>query len=144
MSDENVRLMKRWYEEVWNQGRAETIYEMVAPDCQIHGSSETGGDLRGPGDFAALQARLRSAFPDIKITVEDCFGVGDKVVARWSAEMRHTGSSLGIQPTGAAVKVTGATIVRFLDGKAIESWDFWDKLGMFQQMEAASAKSASA
>jgi len=144
MVDANIALMKRWYEEVWNQGRTETIYELVAPDCQIHGSSETGGDLRGPGEFALLQAKLRSAFPNIKITVEDCFGTGDKVVARWSAEMHHTGNDLGMEATGAALKVTGATIVRFADGKAIESWDFWDKLGMFQQIDAASAKSASA
>lgn len=140
----NVAAMRRWYEEVWNQRRVETIYELAAPDCLINGVSEDGQILRGPDAFAAVHQRLVTAFPDMKLVVEDCFGAGDKVLVRWSGTMHHTGEGLGMEPTGALLKLTGVSVVRFADGKAVESWDEWDKMAMFQQIEAARVKAASA
>ena len=29
----NKALIRRWFDEVWNKGRAEAIYELIAPDC---------------------------------------------------------------------------------------------------------------
>jgi steroid delta-isomerase-like uncharacterized protein len=144
MVEANVAAMKRWFEEVWNQRRVETIHELVAPNCVIHGVSETGETLRGPGAFMVVYERLVNAFPDIHMTVEDCFGAGDRVVTRWSATMRHSGDGLGMKATGAPLELSGISMVRMADGKAVESWDQWDKLGMFKQIEVASAKSAGA
>jgi hypothetical protein len=31
-ADENIQLMRRWFQEVWNEGRMETIYELLSPD----------------------------------------------------------------------------------------------------------------
>lgn len=144
MVEENVAATKRWFEEVWNQRRVQTIHELVAPDCVIQGVSETGEALRGPVAFLQVYNRLVSAFPDIRMTVEDCFGAGDKVAARWSGKMRHTGPGLGIDPSGATLELSGLTMVRFANGQVVETWDQWDKLGMFKQIEAAGSKSASA
>ena len=140
----NVAAMRRWYEEVWNQRRVETIYELAAPDCLINGVSEDGQILRGLDAFAEVHKRLITAFPDMKLVVEDCFGAGDKVLVRWSGTMHHTGEGLGMEPTGALLKLTCVSVVRFADGKAVESWDEWDKMAMFQQIEAGRVKAASA
>ena len=35
MSEANKAFAKRWFEEVWNQGRKETILELLAPDAVI-------------------------------------------------------------------------------------------------------------
>lgn len=48
MSDENVALTYRWFEEVWNKGRAEAIDEMFAADGIAHGLGEAGVDVEGP------------------------------------------------------------------------------------------------
>lgn len=144
MVEENVAATRRWFEEVWNQRRVETIHELVAPDCVIQGVSETGETLRGPDAFLQVYNRLVSAFPDIHMTVEDCFGAGDRVAARWSGKMRHTGHGLGIDPSGATLELSGLTMVRFANGQVVETWDQWDKLGMFKQIEAAHAKAAGA
>src|SRR5688500_10444557 len=45
---ENVRLARRWFEEVWNQRRTETVYELLTADSLCR--SETG-PLRGPEPF---------------------------------------------------------------------------------------------
>jgi len=145
MADENVALARRWFEEVWNQKRSGTIRELLAPNCIAHGTSETGGDLYGPEGFLTLHARLIEAFPDIHIEVQDCFGTGDKIVVRWTATMHHLGNSLGMEATGAEVKIHGMGLARIVGGKVLETWDNWDKLGMFQQIEtAAKAKKTTA
>ena len=144
MVEENVAATRRWFEEVWNQRRVETIHELVAPDCVIQGVSETGEAMRGPDAFLQVYNRLVGAFPDMRMTVEDCFGAGDMVAARWSGKMRHTGHELGIDPSGATLELAGITMLRFANGQVVESWDQWDKLGMFKQIEAAGSKSASA
>jgi predicted ester cyclase len=144
MVEENVALVRRWFEEVWNQKRSETIRELLAPNCIAHGTSETGGDLHGPEGFLELHARLLDAFPDMHIEVEDGFGAGDQVAVRWTATMHHRGNRLGIEATGAAVKIAGLSMARIVGGKVVETWDSWDKLGMFQQIEEGKARAAEA
>jgi steroid delta-isomerase-like uncharacterized protein len=145
MSDENVALGRRWFEEVWNQRKSNAVPELLAADCVMHGISETGGDVRGAGEFQAMHARLLSAFPDMRFAIDDCFGAGDKIVVRWTATMRHTGPGLGIDATGAEIKLRGMGIARIAGGKVQETWDNWDRMAMFEQIEAAvKAKSAGA
>ena len=36
-AEENARLAKRWFEEVWNQHRQETINEFLLPGSVGHG-----------------------------------------------------------------------------------------------------------
>jgi hypothetical protein len=40
MSEENKALICRWFEEVWNKGRAEAIDEMMAGECVAYGLSD--------------------------------------------------------------------------------------------------------
>jgi predicted ester cyclase len=145
MSDENVALGKRWFEEVWNQKNGGAVPEFLAAHCVMHGISETGGDVRGPEEFLALHAKLLSAFPDMQFALDDCFGAGDKIVVRWTATMRHTGSGLGIDATGAEINLRGMGIARIAGGKVQETWDNWDRMAMFEQIDVAvKAKSAGA
>jgi steroid delta-isomerase-like uncharacterized protein len=133
---DNISSLKRWYREVWREARNETIYELLAPNAVLKGQRGSGVVIRGPEEFAKFADQIRSAFPDTDLVVEDAFAVGDKVVARWSATMTHTGDGIGIAPTGRRVTVTGITIARFVDGKIVEGWDNWDQLAMLEQLGA--------
>jgi len=145
MSDDNVALGRRWFEEVWNQKKSNSVPELLAADAVMHGISETGEDVHGPAGFLALHAKLLSAFPDMQFTLDDCFGAGDKIVVRWTATMRHAGPGLGIEATGAEITLRGMGIARIADGKVQETWDNWDRMAMFEQIDAAvKAKSAGA
>ena len=142
-AEENVELIRRWFREVWNEGRTQTIYDLLAPDGVGMGELEDGSPLRGPVEFAAFAERIRGAFPDIKIVVEDAFGVGDKVVARWSGTMTHRGDHLGMPATGKKVRMTGISIARIRNNQIIEGWDNWDQLGMLKQIGVYSAPQSS-
>ncbi|MEE8522786.1 MAG: nuclear transport factor 2 family protein, partial [Thermoanaerobaculia bacterium] len=61
----NAELIRRWFEEVWNQGRAESIDELLAPDAVIHGL--VTGDLVGLQAFRAFHVLFRAAFYDIEV-----------------------------------------------------------------------------
>jgi steroid delta-isomerase-like uncharacterized protein len=105
--EENVQLMRRWFKEVWNEGKMQTIHELFAPDGVGNGEHEDGKPLRGPADFVPFAERIRGAFPDIHMVVEDAFGADDKVAVRWSATMTHRGDHLGMPASGKRVRVTG-------------------------------------
>lgn len=139
---ENISLMERWYREVWREGKNEIIYEMIAPGASLRGQVAADVEVKGPEGFIAFAENIRKTFPDTEITVEDIFAIDDKVAARWVATGTHTGDGLGIPPSGKRIRVTGITIVRFKDGKIVEGWDNWDRLGMLEQIGAYSAPEA--
>jgi steroid delta-isomerase-like uncharacterized protein len=142
--EENVSLMRRWFQQVWNEGRVQTIYDLLDEHISGWGQDQPGVEIRKPADFVALFNRIHGAFPNQKMTVEDAFGSGDKVVVRWSSVMTHTGDHLGIPASNKEVRVTGITIARIANGKIIEGWDNWDQLALLQQLSnTATAAAAS-
>ena len=132
--EENVALLRRWFNEVWNQRRLDAIGEMMASDAVVTGLGEADEVVNGPAEFRLFAERFQKAFSGIQITVEDAFGSGDKVAARWSAEMTHTGDDIGIPATGRAVRICGMTFARVENGKVVEAWNNWDQLGLQQQL----------
>lgn len=137
MSEENKQLIRRWFEEVWNKGRAEAIDEMIGDDCVVHGLADaTGNPVRGPDEYRAFYAQFRQAFPDIVVTVEDTIAEGDLVAARCSVRGKHGGDGLGIAATQSPVEFTGITIVRWKDGKIVEAWNNFDFMTMYRQVGA--------
>ena len=137
-AEENVQIMRRWFQEVWNEGRVETLYELFSPEGVAHGQEGAEAELRGPQEFEAFVRKLRGAFSDMQLTVEDVFATDDKGVLRWSGVMKHTGDALGMPASGRTVRLRGITLVRIAEGKVVESWDNWDQLGMLQQIGAVS------
>jgi steroid delta-isomerase-like uncharacterized protein len=136
--EDNAEFIRRWFEEVWNKGRMDAIDEMGSADAVGHGQAEHSVDL-GLVEFKQFVRSLRSAFPDIHVTIHDTLAQGDRVVARWSATMTHTGPFLGIAATGRKATVTGMSIQRIVDGKIVEGWDNWDQLGLLVQIGAVPA-----
>ena len=92
MANENVSLARRWFEEVWNQRRTDTIDELLTDESVCHSES---GPLRGKQEFKErAHAVFLSAFPDMRMTVEGTVAEGDEVVVRWAV----TGDSPGRRP----------------------------------------------
>src|ERR1700731_642113 len=76
MSEANKALAKRWFEEVWNEGKRETIREMLAPEAVI----QEGGDASvGPEGFYPFFDRMQAAFSEMHLTIHDTVTEADKV-----------------------------------------------------------------
>jgi len=134
MTESERDLGRRWFEEVWNQGRRETIGEIIAPNAVLH---EGGMDSKGPDGFYPFFDRMIAAFSEIHVNVEDTMAEGDKLCVRWSFATRHTGNGLGIPATGVMINVTGISIMRVAGTKFLEGWQNWDMLGMMEQIKGA-------
>jgi len=135
-AEENIALMKRWYREVWRERNNDTIHELLASDARLHGQAGPEEEIQGPEEFVAFAEGIRNAFPDTEVTVEDIFAIDDKVAVRWIATGTHTGNGLGVPPSGRRVRVSGITLARIVNGKVVEGWDNWDRLGMLEQIGA--------
>src|SRR5439155_18566975 len=104
MSEANKAIVRRWFEEVWNQGRESTVHELLAANAVGHGLGDTEVDIHGPEEFKPFFRNLRGSFPDMRITIEDVIAEGDKVSARIVLEGSHRGAELGVAPTGQRVR----------------------------------------
>jgi len=131
MSSDNKAVARRWFDQVWNAGRAEAIDEMLAADAVVHG---LGDDLRGPAGFKPFHAAYRNAFPDVTIQVDELVAEGPMVAIRWSGSGTHHGDGLGFAATGRPVQFSGMALVRIEGGKIVEGWNNFDQLGMLQQL----------
>ena len=135
MSEENKALVRRWFEEVWNNGRADAIDEMLAENGIAHGlSDDPSNPIKGPTEFRPFHSLFRDAFPNMMIVIEDLVAEGDKVAARCSVRAKHEGDFLGRAATQAPVEFTGMTIVRIYDGKIVEAWNNFDFMRMYRQV----------
>jgi predicted ester cyclase len=132
MTESERDLGRRWFEQVWNQGRREAIDEMMAPDAVLHDGDQV---TVGPSAFYLFYDRIVATFSGIHVEVEDTIVEGDKLCVRWLFTAKHTGGGLGIDPTGVTVHVTGIVILRVAGMMFVEAWQNWDMLGMMEQLK---------
>lgn len=134
-------LLHRWFEEVWNQGREETIDELLADDVVAHGLTDENGDnVVGKEEFRRFFKRFRSALSDINVEVGEVMHDGDRVSAITRVRATHCGDGLGFCATQQPVDFSGILMVRLRDGQMAEVWNFYDFMTMFGQMGVLSIK----
>ena len=133
---ENSALARRWFDEVWNQRRDETVHELLDPDAVGH---LEGLVSRGIPGFFEARGYLIDAFPDLRVTVEDVLAERDHVALRWSATGTHRGDTLGVPGTGKHISFRGITWLTFRDGRIVEGWDSWNQGGVIARLQAERA-----
>jgi predicted SnoaL-like aldol condensation-catalyzing enzyme len=115
--EHNKHLIVRWFEEVWNQNRSETISELLTADSVIHDGQN---DIRGIEGFLRFSDAIRSEYSDIRITPLVSLSEGDLVCLHWAADLRHIATSR-------SVHITGTSVARIKDGHFLEAWQNWDQ-----------------
>jgi steroid delta-isomerase-like uncharacterized protein len=135
MSEENKQLVRRWFEEVWNKGRADAIEQMFDANGIAHGlSDDPSNPIKGPKEFKPFHTLFREAFPNMTIIIEDMVAEGDRVAARCSVRAKHEGEFRGRVGAGSPVEFTGITIVRIDEGKIVEAWNNFDFMTLHRQV----------
>jgi len=145
MSEHNKANVRRLFDELWNKGNLAVADELIAP-TYTHHDAATPDVGRGPESEKKRVTLYRTAFPDLRLTIEDTVAEGETVVARWTCRGAHKGDLNGIAPTGKQFAMSGVSIVRFVGGKMAEGWINWDALGLMLQLgvvpELGQAKAA--
>lgn len=124
----NKETVRSLYEDILSTGKFELLKQIVSEEY------EGPRGIKGPAGFAAAISPLRTAFPDIKWTVEDLIAEGDKVVVKWSWKGTNTSSFDGFPASSKTVMHHAINIFQFEDHKIIKSWMQADRLGFYQQI----------
>ena len=131
-AEQNKAILRRFFEEIFNNGDLSVADEIVAADYVNHNPApgETPG-LEGLKEFVT---NLRTAFPDVSFTIDDEVAEGDKVVTRWTCRGTHQAEFAGIPASGNHVTFSAINIHHVVDGKIQEAWVKWDTLDFMQQL----------
>ena len=136
MSQNNEILIRKWFDEIWNNRRTQSIDELLAPEGIAH---LEGVEIVGPAQFHQYHGELITAFPDFRITVDEVISQGESAAVRWTVDATHKGAGLGLEPSGQVVRFRGMTWVHIQDGKIIEGWDSWNMEALVQKLKSATS-----
>ena len=129
-TEQNKAIVRRFLEDY----TPAVVDDLLVPNYIHHDPSLPAELQSGREAYKQINSMFRSAFPDLKVTVEDLVAEGNKVAARWTWGGTHRGELMGIAPTNKQVAATGTSIHRVAEGKIVESWFNFDALGMMQQL----------
>ena len=142
MKLEKNKAIARRFSQVWGTGDLEIVDELASPELTVRFPVFPHG-IKGIPAFKEMLTRLRSAFVNADIQIEDEIAEGDKVVLRWSFSATHQGEfTPGIRPTGKRLKWTGISIYRIVDGKVVEERGEENYLGILRQLGLISKSQA--
>jgi steroid delta-isomerase-like uncharacterized protein len=133
---ENKALVRRIFEQGMNQADDRVLDECLTADFVNH---DMPAPVPGPEGFRQVLGMFRSAFPDMRVTLEDILAEGDKVVTRGVFTGTHKGAFMGVPPSGASIQVKFIDIWRVENDRVAENWVRLDQLGLMQQVGAVPA-----
>jgi len=128
--EENKELVRRFYREVINERRIDSIDELLSEDF-VH-----NGEARGrEGQKPAVQSFL-DGFSDLHDEIELILAEGDLVAAHQTWTGTHDGEFLGIAATGVKVSFGSTAVLRISGDQIAEAWDVVDLARLFAQTGA--------
>ena len=129
----NEAVIRRFYEEVFNQRREEVISEIIAADYVDYGHDPPG---RGPQGAIEDFRGVVAVSDDARYDIDDVVAAGDTVAVRWTGHLTHTGPIAGIEPTGKKLTLPGMSFYKVKNGQIVETRNLVDMLGFLTQVGA--------
>jgi len=137
LTQDNSAIVRRFVDEVINQGKmdsaGEFVWEDVVEQVPLPGQ---GPGLEGLKD---VLRGMRSAFPDIDFSIKEQVCEGDKVASRFEWTGTHKAEFMGVPATGRQVRVWGVVIDRLEAGRIKDTRILMDALGLMMQLGALPA-----
>lgn len=118
-------LLKRFYQDVWIDGKLDEIDHYFAPDAKADGLFSRM--QFGPEDFRDLITAASHLLGPLRIDCPVMVENGD-----WVAALIHVRTTRA--DNGAPIEVTGQTIVRFEDDRIAEAYNQFDFISFFEQL----------
>ncbi len=141
MLDDNKILVKRHFEELWNERNLDVCDDMMAETYIEHAaapfSTVEPGKVNGPATMRQTVEWLLAQFPDMHMEVEAIIAEDDLVAVRVLSTGTNSGKLNGIMPpTGKKFSARQTHWYRVEDGKLAEHWATRDDLTAMIQIGA--------
>lgn len=132
----NEAVVRRFYDELWNEWRLDLADEILSEEIHFRGSLGTVCD--GREAFKAYAENVRVAFPDWYNRVDEILAADDRVVTRMTWTGTHRGPVEDLKPTGAQVEYPGAAFFHLSNGLIEEAWVVGDTQELWHSSRMAS------
>lgn len=132
LTERNIALVRRTFDEVINQENSAVIDEIFAADVIVH--DPITGEARGIDAFRRLLGMFDAAFPHHRVAIEAVVSQDDLVSVLHTHTATNTGSFMGMPPTGKTIVVNGLELFRVRDGKIVEFWRKDDDVSLLMQL----------
>jgi steroid delta-isomerase-like uncharacterized protein len=133
-SQTNKALIRQFYNDVFNDWNFKKSDELLTADFKDHDMPP--GIPAGPEGFRQFYGMLRTAFPDLRYSVQELIAEDDKVVVQWTWHGTHQGEFFNIPATGRDATTTGIAVYRISQHKIAERWVKLDMLGLLSRLRA--------
>ena len=137
---DNKSVVRRYYEEVFNQREVDLVDQLAIEDYIEH--DPFPGQGNGRADLKARVQAILSAFAPLQFRLDDVVAEEDQVVVRWSQTGTHSGAFMGIPSTGREFAIAGIDIHKLRDGRMAEHWHVVDLYGLLMQLGVIPAPTA--
>ncbi len=138
----NKELLTQFVEEVWNAGNIAASDKYIAPKYKIHhdpGDPWDKQELDLPG-YKERVRLSRAPFPDQRFTIQDILAEDNRVVITWLWSATHKGDIPDFPATGNQIRMSGATVYYFEDGRLTGHWQITDRLGVYMQLRRSASR----
>jgi len=78
----------------------------------------------------------RSPVPDQKFEIQELYERDDTVCITWFWSGTHKGEIAGFPATEKTLRMSGATVYHFENGKICGHWQIADRMGIYQQLQS--------
>ena len=129
----NLRLVERFYDDMWNRFDKSVFPEILHPGIAFRGS--LGQTKRGFEEFGEYVDYIQSFSADFHNTVTESITEVNKTFCRLSYTGTHHGEVFGVPPTGRHFEYDGAALFSFEAGLITEVWVLGDIYGLLQQLD---------
>jgi steroid delta-isomerase-like uncharacterized protein len=130
MTEENKALVRRYYDEILNARKLETLPAFWADEQMIEPVRR--------GCFSYF-----TAFPDLHVAIDELIAEDDKVFCRSTMTGTHDGEYKGIPPTGRNIAAESAEVFRIVDGMIAGYWCLANVAGLMRQLTEEPVAAAS-
>ena len=132
--------VRRLLHLVWNWRMVGMASEFMAPNVRAFGPS--GRTIVGLGDYQAQVLARLAMFPDLALSVDDLYWMGNEaegfmVAARWTMAGTHRGHGIYGPPTGRAVRLWGISHFDIRGGRVVEEWTMFNEFSVMRQIYGA-------
>ena len=135
--ERNKDVAREFIDRVFVHQEDAAIDQLVAPDFVPH----TFGPM--PPGREGLREGMRRAgagVSEARFEIRDMIAEGDRVAVRLTTSARHTGTFMGIEPTGNRYAIDEIHIFRIRDGHVVEHWHEFDKMALLRQLKGEATR----
>jgi len=128
-------LVERWFGELFSEGDLTVADEILAPTVTYRGPDTLSPtDVSEPADIKEYVEVYRTAFPDLRYTVERVTEGDGELAVEWSAVGTQENPIFGVESTGESFVIEGISVFVTDEGAITEIRSQWDTLGMVQEL----------